>query len=371
MQPQQKDFLMANAGVKSDDFLHFSQLKTFWDCRKRHDYAYIERLEPQQYFARMSNGTLGHARLEDLLKGADEHNSAFSGAVDSLFAQQEAGTLDETVDIKAVASEMRAIADRAYKVFDRRFQLFDDHVEKSMVVVLDSTRHPVDSTLNGVKLGGTPDAVVRDRSDGSIWLIDWKFRKTFLAPESEYYNAQMIFYTWLLQETHGILPVGSRQIQITPHLPKQPKLTKSGEMSRADIKTDWDTYSAALTQAALDPADYAEMQTKLATKNFIDMDSCRAMRNLDEITYYMTHDILPTVAEIQQRKAQEALFGPGFLKGGRVFDSMKCGMCAYRELCTEEAKNGDVDWIRDHRFRPKGSNSSFALPIFSFVESEE
>lgn len=325
---------MASTTPPPSDFIHYSQISTYLTCGQKHDFAYRERLEPRTFHERMSRGTLGHAVFEDKWKG--QNGVKFKECLDDLFLKQRNGRIDETVDIGAMGEEIGKVALRAFEKVAARFEVYKDHVEKSLLWEM----------FPGVWVGGTPDVVVQDKSDRSIWILDYKFRSAFLDAESELLNLQMIFYSKLLREVEGVSPHGTRQVQIAPHLPKEPKMTKGGAMSRADCKTDWETYSAALVRNGLDPNDYLEMQEKLAGKVFVDMDTCRAIRADEEVDFHMNKSVIPAVRSISNADNI----------GMRCYNSLVCSGCNYRELCVEDAKGGDTAFMRNTLYKIKGED---------------
>lgn len=316
--------------LNGQDFLHYSQISTRLSCGKKHDFAYELQLEPRVSFERMQRGNLGHAVLEDLWRSSPWTKT--DAVIADLHTKQQNGALDENLNVDEMATEMRAVAIRVFDHITMRFRLYKDHIEKSLLW-----------DVNGTLVGGTPDVVVEDKNDGSVWILDYKFRQSFFDPESELLNLQMIFYTKLFLENEGVLPAGTRQVQALPFLPKQPKLTKAGAMSRSDLRSDWETYSNACRQAGLDPNEYLEMKEKLASKVFIDMDSCWAARSAEEIDFHVNETLLPTIADIVAER-----------KGVRTYNNLLCNGCGFRELCVAEAKGMDVDWIISNSYKRKG-----------------
>ncbi len=316
---------------KPEDFVHFSQISTFLKCRKKHDFAYIERLESRGFNPKMMFGTFGHAALADMwtmeMKGTEP--TVLPGELKkALENHPEFG-----VEFRQMAVEALNVAHRAFKQLVGRFAPL--MVEQSLI-----------TEACGMNVGGTPDLVARDLQDNSIWVFDYKFRGSFMPPETELLNLQMIFYQALLHRL-GIETAGTRQIQIRPFLPKEPKVNKDGSLSRADLLTDWQTYEAAIVRNGLKVEDYSEMPAKLADKKFVDIDSCRALRPKSEVEYFWQNEILPAIVAIRDRKPGE--------KGGRCFDQMACRTCSFLELCTEEAKGGDTEYLKNSVYRVKGT----------------
>jgi hypothetical protein len=284
-------------------------------------------------------GTLGHARLADRFLGTTSHSDEAVAR-----AREDFPDLEEREELISTA---QAVADRHYPLLSRRF-------EPATLDGKPLVEHSLLIDVNGKPFGGTPDIVAKDLEDGSIWVMDWKFRASFLAPETELLNLQMMVYIALLR-MKGVAVAGSRQVQIRPFLPKTPKVNKDGSVSKAACQTDWDTYSKAVLTAGGDLNDYLEMKAKLDSVTFIDIDSCKTLRTEEEIDFVWENEVLPDLKEIQNRK-ESAL-------GGRVFDSMTCNGCQYRELCVEQMKGGDVSWLKENLFQTKGTKRPKGLRI--------
>lgn len=321
------------------EFHHYSELSTWLTCGQKHHYSYQERLEPAQRNLRMDFGTFGHAVLADRWRGLDALPTFHTALDESL-----AGLLDpsEEPKIRDCADTARKVADRVFKPLSERFEPHEDHIEKTLVVNIPGVAKP---------FGGTPDAIVKDRRSGALWILDYKFRAAFKAQESEWLNLQMITYTWLAAQ-HGLEIAGSRQIQIVPALPKKPVLTKAGGMSQADLRTDWETYEAACIEAGLDPAEYAAvMKPKLAGKKFWDFDGCVGLRRPEEIEFHAERTILPAMRQIGQRSVTPI----------RTYNDMACSWCGYRELCVSEAKGEDAEFVRGSLYQIKGTRAT--IPV--------
>lgn len=117
------------------------------------------------------------------------------------------------------------------------------------------------------EFAGKVDAVLYNRTTGLTEVIDWKVRGKFSGVEAEQLNSQIGLYQHVLQQ-RGINAQVGVVYQIKNEAPRQPKLNKDGSMSRQRIISDWPTYEVALLGAGLDPADYEDMQEKLADVEF-------------------------------------------------------------------------------------------------------
>ena len=103
-------------------------------------------------------------------------------------------------------------------------------------------------------------------------------------------------------------------------------------MSRALIKTDWETCKAALLEAGLSPDDYLDMAEKLSTVEFF--RPAKEYRTLDTVRRVWKEVVEPTAREI--RRSTKIVVGN---LGHRI-----CNGCAYRQLCLAELGGEDAEY---------------------------
>jgi hypothetical protein len=112
------------------------------------------------------------------------------------------------------------------------------------------------------------DWVAKDKETDSLWIIDHKVKSSISKVEHRVFDLQAIMYAYMLEQKLGIKVAGCQVNQIKSMPPKEPSRNKDGAMSRTKIATDWATYKKALLSANLNPADYTDMQEKLADAVF-------------------------------------------------------------------------------------------------------
>lgn len=177
---------------------------------------------------------------------------------------------------------------------------------------------------------------------GYKWLVDWKVRGTFQPDDNEEINLQHAAYQFGLLRATGHFLDGTMTVQIADRVPQQPKLNKDGSMSRALIRTDWETYRAALLAAGLDPNDYLDMRDKLSTVEWVRVS--RHHRTVLEAQAVWEGVILPVAAEIRSKRR-------------RIYRTMSprvCRSCVYRDLCLAELWGEDADYIRNTMYHKRG-----------------
>jgi len=304
--------------------LTYSQIAAFLKCRKSWQYAYVDNITPRVDVPHLQLGTLVHVYLENKLvdnDGIKAVNQKFEEYINSrrMFDEEikmYRQTMEHSIDI----------GERAYQNFIKRYQVLKGYVEYRFDIPI----------IEGVNLVGKIDAVVKDLKTKTLWILDHKTRKTFQSTENEELNLQNAIYQKALA-IEGIQTIGSICHQIYNEMPSVPTVNKNGTMSKALIKTDWQTYSQYLAYAGLDQADYQEMQAKLENVEFFNF--LKAYRNETELENTWNEIIIPTAKEILETEE--------FIRSLSVWN---CQGCRYRDLCLTELRGIDSEYLREHNF---------------------
>jgi hypothetical protein len=318
--------------------IRFSEIQTFLKCRKKHHYQWVQELELRKQDHRLLLGTWGHEVLKIILKGGSEEEArtSLNKEVQKYVKKQ---TYDD-IDYNEMSTTAFHTGKNAAKAF----------LEKYTPVSVEDT---LEYQLNdNVVLTGTPDVVALEKDSNMLWLFDHKFRNTFRPPASEIFNLQMIFYAKLLSLVKNMCVVGSKQFQIRPFLPKSPSINRDGTVSRKPITTDWDTYKAAVLSVGGNPADYADMELKLAGIKLFDLDSCTAYRPEEMIDSVWENEILPAVDLITKTKPETSL---------RCFDFGTCNYCEMQAICQAELYDEDTSIMLNSLYKKKGETSQLII----------
>lgn len=318
--------------------IHYSEIATYLKCKKQHELYYVKRIEPRRHAVQIDFGSFGHKCLETLVMT----NGDTLAAVASV--QQLCREIAAKLPSGETLAELQLVSEEAIKVGIRAY----DWLNGRLVTVTHPEQGPLVEVhqrfvAQGVDFIGTPDWIVEDKVDGGYWVIDHKFRKMFREPWAEDLNLQMIFYQGLLHRSIGLETVGTKQFQIKPIAPKNPSLTSTGKISKADIMSTWEVYSKFVESMGEDPADFVEMKPKLAKHVWFDLDSTRTYRNISEVTQVWDEVIIPTAVDIAERKQ----------KTTRCYDYFSCSGCSVRDYCVAEAKGGDTHFLMQTKFKSK------------------
>jgi hypothetical protein len=164
-----------------------SRQSAYRQCPRYHHHVYDLRLEPvdAQDDGAARFGTVGHAALEAWLKsiqsGGDEGNAYSAGLI--AVEQQTAGGL-----LLDDFERQRALA--VFDGYHARWWPEMEHYEVLAVEV--EFRDRLRSPKTGAPSltwdeGGKLDALVRDRRDGRVWILEHKFTAADVSPGSAYW----------------------------------------------------------------------------------------------------------------------------------------------------------------------------------------
>jgi CRISPR/Cas system-associated exonuclease Cas4 (RecB family) len=168
------------------------------------------------------------------------------------------------------------------------------------------------------------------------WLFEWKVRNSMPGASSLEFSLQHAAYQYALQRSLPQIPLhGSMEYCVRSILPKEPKVTKEGAISRADCMTDWETYRAAIVRNGLDPNDYLEMKAKLDAKGWTAL--IPAFRP-PELVRNVWHEIIVRAAKSMAGKKPRIV---------RSLDAYNCNGCQFSDPCTEELRGRDPNLLTD------------------------
>ena len=205
----------------------------------------------------------------------------------------------------------------------------------------------MDVPNGGGTFEGYVDLVIREKSTGFVFLVDFKVRASLLERPEEDYDQQMALYQFLLG-LQGIQTMGSIIYQIKSSIPKKPSLNKNGTMSRSEISSDWDTYRSALIDANLEPSDYLDMREKLSEKQF--QKPIKTYRTPETVIAFWENAV-QLVREIQvfdERSTQTI--------APRSFNQFNCPSCGMKALCRAEFENQPTDHLFVNDFKMENKN---------------
>ncbi len=307
------------------DTVSWSEIQKWCTCRKQWYWNYFIGIVPKKVVWAPSVGSCGHAAVASILRGED-----WRKAVEAWFTKEIAkrDMFDEEIE------EYQQVVQMVKGIISRYLERYQDTWEPVAV------EEKFDIGISGVKLRliGYWDAVVKGE-DGHLWLLEHKFPKQFRTEDQLLLDGQIGVYQYAAHKS-GYPVVGTVYNQLLARLPAVPNVNKGGSVSRSKIYTDWETYKATVEQQGLNPADYEEMQEKLADFEFFKrLYIYRSETEIKEFARDMERRIW------DMRKTKKHIY--------RSESYIVCSKCSYKDLCLEELKGGDVDYLIEMNFEPK------------------
>lgn len=346
-------------GASPEGMVSATQLQSWMACAKRWEYGYLEGLAPRVERPYLIMGKLCHvgfqAAMERLWLAQRENllDPEYPVGVDVLAREGEASIREEHArymdGIDFLPEELpefeRLLAD-ALDVFGQALGEFDP-LRWEVLTVYDGEEglpalelHFKVPCAGSKGLHGYVDAILRDRGTGHAWCVDYKFRSQLEDPDEEQFSLQNAIYMRAC-ERMGVDVVGTLTWQHLNVPAADPALTKSG-VSRARVRTTWARYREFVEAQGLDPADYAEMEQKLADVEWF--------REVYE------HRSPETVRRVWDEVVVPAAWGiRRSAKGGnrRALFPWNCRACQFRELCQAELRGYDADDVRQRQYTRK------------------
>ena len=306
----------------------YSQIKKWRQCKQAHYYAYIERLEPRMKPRPLKMGSVIHDMLEAKARGKDwtEILHKVQKEFDKMFVEE-----------KELYGDIPSDAEKIMKAYERMYGE-DDEID---YLLIEEKMGPIDLT-DKTALTLRPDALVRDRDQGLIYLMERKTAQRLPTEDFRLWDLQTLIYAWALRKL-GYQVDGVLWDHVRSKPPTEPQVLKSGELSQAKkIDTDYYTYYEAIKENGLDPEKYSEFLEKLKgrERNFFRRVRLPVKEKM----------IKPLIKD-----AQEASLEIYYMqhRPQRNISPFTCKSCFYKSLCYAELRGLDDNFIRENEFKVK------------------
>lgn len=346
-------------GAPPEGMVSATQLQSWMACAKRWEYGYLEGLSPRVERPYLTMGKLCHvgfhaamerlwlAQRENLLDPEYPVGPEVLAREGETAIREEHARYMEGIDyLQEELPEFECLLADALDVFGQALGEFDP-LRWEVLTVCDGHEELPALELHfrvpcaGSKgLHGYVDAILRDRETGHAWCVDYKFRSQLEDPDEEQFSLQNAVYMRAC-ERMGVDVAGTLTWQHLNRPAAWPALTKGG-VSRARIRTTWARYREFVEAQGLDPADYAEMEQKLADVEWF--------REVYE------HRSPETVRRVWDEVVVPAAWGVRRASKGGSRRSMfpwNCRGCQFRELCQAELRGYDADDVRQRQYTRK------------------
>ena len=338
-----------------ESMVSVSQINCFLACRRRWHYSYCEGLRQKRERDYLTVGKLCHAGMEAAMR--KRWDWAMKGADPDLQDLIEVGTAavtrmwDEYMEVTDFLDEelpeQQELLARALDVFEEALEEFDPLRWMPVTVARDGEPIPALELhfcvpcAGSQSLHGYIDAILHDLETGQVWCVDYKFRRTLAADDDERFNLQNAVYMMACRQM-GIDVAGTMTWQRYNTPSAVPKFNRDGSVSRSKIKCTWPRFRRFLEEAGLDPADYSEMEGKLA-----DVEMSRATREIrsDEMIDLVWAEIVEPASRTIGSASEL-----GMLWSIPSMDPWTCRLCSFQSLCQAELRGYDTDYIRETEY---------------------
>lgn len=298
-----------------------SKFKTYRRCPNKYRYKYKLKLRPKARQEGLEKGTWMHSLLQAFYEGKNwkkvhkKNTKWFAHLPDEI--REDLGDMPQEC-LRLMRSYLRQ-----YPNDLERYRVIDAEIDE--IVTLP----------NGLKLQVIVDLIVEDRREGGLWPWDHKFRGKLAQAMDQLMDPQLTLYYRAL-EILGYKDLrGAMYNEVRTAVPKVPTLNKDGSLTkRKNIDTDVHTYMSAIKLHGLDPADYAEILTHIATNEEIRFFNRVHIPKDPPVIKTVMRDLIDTAGEIH--RAEQADRYPRTTSKNCNWD------CEYKDICLGEMHGGDA-----------------------------
>ena len=333
---------------RKGDMVSCTQLQAYLSCPRRWSYSYVEGLRPRTERPYLTVGKLIHLGFEAAMRLRADGCEGVEAMVNAGLLAIKEEAEEHALQFEGQSVEVLSDAAReACEVFCEALPEFDptrwDVMRVGGVPALEL--HFWTPCPHSEGLHGYVDAVLRERATGQVWCVDYKFRSRLASEDDERFSLQRAVYARACRDL-GVPVTGTLTWQRLRRCEAVPKLLKDGSMSRAKVMCTWPRYREALIEAGLDPADYSDMEGKLAG---VEMSrEIREVRSDEMLERVWAQVVVPTANDVHYHRR---LHGRGESRACvPALDPMRCRLCPYAELCQAELRGYDADFVRAEGF---------------------
>lgn len=310
-----------------------SQIKSYQRCHRQFYYKVIQQLVPRQSPLPLKRGSWLHELLEARLRGQDWHerHDELTGEFMKLFEEE-----------REIYGDLPDQCFRIMRAYEYRWRDEDSHLKVIAVEEEFEVELP-----HGHVMGFKVDGIVED--EWGMWLLEHKSHKSIPKDEYRFVDMQTAKYVWGLQKL-GYPITGVLWDYLTTLTLQKPKLTQTGRLSRAKIRTDPITYVETIREFGLDPRDYKD-------------DIVRLKRGL-EVLY--RRERVPKPPKVMDTLVKEMILTADDIErniegGFRPIRSIERScerFCDYLPLCMTSLYGGDTKGIEHMQFE-KGTKETY------------
>ena len=322
-------------------------------CGKLYDMHYRRGIRKRVSDKRLDLGSAVHAGMEEYIrtkavlpKRAKSKKASIADPVKNAFVAIAAYCAEAfnklpkqlQKDIEVINNweevETRAIdiVKRAGKDFTDQFDVVldpngDPYLEREL-----STAVIIDEDDNSeAELHGIVDCIAKRKSDGRVYLVDFKVVKNFKTPDDLEMDLQGLIYT-LLARANDIEALGFFNYQISSASPAVPEITKKDTVSKAKRITTEKMYLDAIKEVKGKEADYEDA---LAYVRGIKWFELVGAHYPEAVLHALWENMISPWVDMVAEDTLEPMPARGFA----------CKNCDLKEVCFFELKNYDTSLL--------------------------
>lgn len=373
-------------GPKLDSMVSISQILQYLKCGMAWRLSYGERLTRRVERPYLTTGKLCHSAMQGAWQYMYETQhpkvkfrappatvqtalemgiaamveSYLKYKSENVFLEEEIPMLEQTLE------DAKRVFIHAWGAMDPgKYRVYEIKTRKDVIPAIEL--HFVIPCHGSRGMHGFIDAILEDVESNNIWSVDFKFRKSLATHEDEESNLQNLVYIAATSRM-GLPITGSMTWQHLNSPPSFPALLKDGKsLSRAKIKTDWETYMAYALSLGIDPEPYREeMSEKLAEIEWF--RETKEYRNEQTVQTAFDTIIIPAVYNISSCRKLLSI-QDGTCKGYTSLTPMgrarlnrytipamfpwNCKQCEFPQICQAKLRGYDVDFIKSSEFKTR------------------
>lgn len=319
----------------------YSEISTFKWCRRKWDYACVQRLADTTLDWNLLLGSAIHYGLERFLSNSEDMHASVKFWWTQMHAELQKShtfTAEENITLHEQFELSLAMAD-AYMAWSKNNDAF--HV----VAIEYAFAVPIPGTQDGI-FKGLIDGVIE--VDGGLWLLEHKTRKKFDAIEDLALDDQTSLYQWALTylvrsgQFFGYDPdtevLGTYFTMLKKEALAMPKLLKNGMALSQDksASTSYELFRQALQLYGFAETGYETTLERLQLQGHPTIRRFMYVRPEDELVRVVA-DLISVYRAMKYAQENEDACYPTH--------STSCRYCSFFNLCKTDRQGGDVQTI--------------------------
>lgn len=301
-----------------------SRLKLFLRCPYAHYLKYYEDLERKTKAAALQRGSIVHEAIEAYNKG-----KSWKKVVNRFSEEFYKNTMaEERVELGDIPQIAKTICENYFACYG------DEDLE-----YLNSEMHFELPLTKTITIEGYIDALVRDGN--TLWPMEHKTYSRMPDRDFIIFNSQSGIYIWALEQL-GYKPAGMLWNILLVKEPALPKLTSTGKLSQAMIKSTPHAIRKGIKSLGFNPKLYKNYINKFDYEDFFFRHKVRLSRNVVSTIMDDTIQIAKLIEKEGHKLTAKNL-------------GKDCSWCSFKPLCQAELLGLDKEYIQKAEYETRTS----------------